>query len=48
MDAFAPGEHHALTVGTLLTGVRLSVRRQDTVVFYVLEDYRIATAPQAA
>ena len=48
VDAFAPGEHHALTVGTLLTGVRLSVRRQDTVVFYVLEDYRIATAPQAA
>ena len=48
VDAFAPGEHHALTMGTLLTGVCLSVRRQDTVVFYVLEDYRIATDPQAA
>ena len=27
VDAFAPGEHHALTVGTLLTGVRLSAGR---------------------
>ena len=35
------GDHPDLTANTQLTGVKLSMRQQDTVVYYILEDYRI-------
>ena len=35
------GDHPELLAGTQLTGVKLSMRQQDTVVYYILEDYRI-------
>ena len=41
IHAFAMGDHPDLTVGTKLTGVKLAMRQQDTVVYYILEDYRI-------
>ena len=41
LHAFAMGDHPELLAGTQLTGVKLSMRQQDTVVYYILEDYRI-------
>ena len=41
IHAFAIGERSELVAGTQLTGVKLSMRQQDTVVYYILEDYRI-------
>lgn len=48
INAFARGVHPALQAGTRLTGTQLKMRKQDSVVFYLLEDYRIALPPQAA
>lgn len=42
IHAFAMGEHPELIANTQLTGVKLSMRQQGAVVYYVLEDYRIA------
>ena len=41
IHAFAMGDHPDLTANTQLTGVKLAMRQQDTVVYYILEDYRI-------
>ena len=46
LTAFAQGEHPLLVPGTMLSSARLSTRKQDTVVYYVLESYKI-TEPQA-
>lgn len=48
IQAFARGARPELAAGTLLTGVKLSVRQQDTVAFYVLEAYEIVTPQQRA
>ena len=48
VNAFVRGLHPALQAGVKLTGTRLAVRKQDTVVFYILEDYRIVEPPQQA
>ena len=45
IHAFAMGSHPDLVADTQITGVKLSMRQQDTVVYYILEDYRIV-APQ--
>ena len=46
--AFARGLHAALVPGTALTHVKLSVKKQGTVVFYFLESYELACGQQAA
>ncbi len=46
--AFAQGEHPLLKPGTLLSEVKLTTRKQDTVIYYVLESYRLAEQPQQA
>lgn len=43
--AVAMGERPELCKGVRLTGVKLELQKQDTVVFYILRDYRIV-APQ--
>lgn len=43
--AFARGVHDALASGTQLTDVKLSLKQQRNVAYYVLENYRIA-APE--
>ena len=49
IHAFAIGERSELVAGTQLTGVKLELQKQDTVVFYILRDYRIvAHQDQAA
>lgn len=48
VNAFARGKRPDLIVGTLLTGTKLATRKQDTVVFYILEDYRVVSFQQAA
>ena len=49
IHAFAIGERPELVAGTQLTGVKLELQKQDTVVFYILRDYRIvAHQDQAA
>lgn len=48
LNAFARGEHPALGVGTLLAGTKLTMKKQDSVVFYVLEDYRLVSFQEAA
>lgn len=48
VSAFARGKRPDLTVGTLLTGTKLATRKQDTVVFYILEDYQVVSLQQAA
>ncbi len=48
IQAFARGARPELTSGTMLTGVKLSVRKQDTVAFYVLEAYELAGTQQSA
>lgn len=47
-SAFARGLHPALQPGVKLCNVRLAMRTQDTVVFYVLEDYRVLEGTQQA
>lgn len=48
VNAFARGKHPALTPGTLLAGTKLTMKKQDTVMFYILEDYRVVSFQQAA
>lgn len=48
IQAFARGVHPALQAGVKLKETRLTMRKKDTVVFYVLEDYRIVAPPQQA
>lgn len=48
IHAFAIGERSELVAGTQLTGVKLSMRQQDTVVYYILEDYRIVVPQDQA
>ena len=42
ITAFAQGEHPLLVPGTMLASAKLTTRKQDTVVYYVLESYKIA------
>ena len=42
ITAFARGEHPMLVPGAMLSAADLSTRQQDTVVYYVLESYKIA------
>ena len=48
VKAFARGLHAALTPGAALTQVKLSVKKQGTVVFYFLESYELADGRRAA
>ena len=49
LDAFVRGEHPELTVGIVLVDAKLEKRQQDTIVYYMLEEFKIAdTQPQAA
>lgn len=48
VNAFARGKRPDLAVGTLLIGTKLATRKQDTVVFYILEDYQVVSLQQAA
>ena len=48
IKAFVRGVHPALRTGARLNGTRLTVHKQDTVIFYVLEDYRIVEPQQQA
>ncbi len=48
INAFVRGTHPELTVGVLLTETKLATRKQDTVVFYILEDYQVVSLQQAA
>ena len=38
---FARGARPELSTGTVLSNVKLTMRQQDTVAFYVLESYEI-------
>lgn len=46
-QAFARGARTELATGVHLTSVKLTLRRQDTVAYYVLESYELS-APQPA
>ena len=46
--AFARGLHAALTQGTALSNVKLSVKQQGTVAVYYLESYELADGQRAA
>ena len=49
LEAFVRGEHPELAVDVILTDVKLEKRQKDTVVYYMLEKFKIAdTQPQAA
>lgn len=49
LEAFVRGEHPELAVGVVLVDVKLDKRQKDTVVYYILEKFKIAdTQPQAA
>ena len=48
IHAFAIGERSELVAGTQLTGVKLEVQKQDTVVFYILRDYRVVVSQDQA
>ena len=48
ITAFARGEHPDLTPGAMLANVKLATRRQDTVVFHVLEAYQVISPQQRA
>lgn len=48
LHAFAMGDHPELVAGIQLTGVKLAMRQQDTVVYYILEDYRIVALQNQA
>ena len=41
IPAFARGARPELSAGSILSNVKLTVRQQDTVAFYVLESYEI-------
>ena len=46
--AVAMGERPELVNGVQLTGVKLELQKQDTVVFYILRDYRIVVPQDQA
>lgn len=46
--AVAMGERPELVKGVQLTGVKLELQKQDTVVFYILRDYRIVVSRDRA
>lgn len=46
--AFAQGEHPMLSPGTMLSAAKLTTRQQDTVVYYVLESYKIVPPDRRA
>lgn len=49
LDAFVRGAHPELAVGVVLVDVTLELRQKDTVVYHMLEQFKIAdTQPQAA
>ena len=48
IHAFAIGERPELVEGVQLTGVKLELQKQDTVVFYILRDYRIVVPQNQA
>ena len=48
LNAYARGEHPELVPGARLSGVKLTKRQQDTVVFYILEAYQAVDTKQAA
>ena len=48
LHAFAMGERPELDKGVQLIGVKLSMRQQGTVVYYILEDYRIVVPEDRA
>ena len=48
LHAFAMGERPELVKGVQLSGVKLSMRQQGTVVYYILEEYRIVVPQDQA
>jgi hypothetical protein len=48
LHAFAMGERPELVEGVQLAGVKLSMRQQGTVVYYILEEYRIVVPQDQA
>lgn len=49
VDAFVRGEHRDLAIGAVLTDVELERKGTDTVIYFMLEQYRLADArPKAA
>ena len=48
VQAFARGARPELSAGTALTAVKLTVRQQDTVAFYVLDAYEVIPPQQTA
>ena len=48
IKAFARGLHAALTHGAVLTNVKLSVKKQGTVVFHFLESYELTGSTRTA
>ena len=48
LTAFVQGEHPILSPGAMLSEAKLSMRKQDTVVYYVLESYQIIPPDQRA
>ncbi len=48
IDAFVRGEHPELAVGVTLTDVELELKQSDTIVYYMLEKYKVADARRKA
>ena len=49
LEVFVRGSHPELAVGTVITDLRLAKKQTDTVVYYMLEDFKLAdTQPLAA
>ena len=48
IDAFVRGEHSELAVGVTLTDVELELKQSDTIVYYMLEKYKVADARRKA
>ena len=48
VDAFVRGEHPELVTGATLTDVKLELKQSDTIVYYMLEHYKIMDAQQRA
>ena len=48
LHAFAMGDRPELLAGTQLTGVKLVMQQYDTIVYYILEDYRIVVSQDRA
>ena len=48
VDAFVRGEHPELVIGATLVDVKLELKQSDTIVYYMLEQYKIMDAQQQA